>query len=130
MLKGDHNVPPATLGQYATPAHDDDPSVLQGQRDALPSKEGRYAMPATPGHDDESMTKSPVSESTSTIWKVPPQWPLLGPQQIESLMKSQYSKKVGRPLASFTTVLELEQEETPMLIEDWNPTICVILQLW
>ena len=64
---------PATLGRCAMPVCDDDPSVPQGQRDAPPSKEGRYAMPVTPGHDDESTTKSPVSESALTIRKVPPQ---------------------------------------------------------
>ena len=44
--KSNHNAPLASLGQYATPTHDVDPSVLQGQKDAPPSKEGRYAAPA------------------------------------------------------------------------------------
>jgi hypothetical protein len=113
MQKGDCNAPPANLGQYATPTRDVDPSVPQGQRDAPPSKEGRYATPATPGHDDKSATKSPISESASTIRKASTQRPFLGPQQIESLMKSQYGNKIGKPPASFATVLEQDREETP-----------------
>jgi hypothetical protein len=111
--KSDCNAPLASLSRYAAPTRDVDPSVPQGQKDAPPSKEGRYAAPATPGHDDESATKSPNSESASTIRQASIQRPFLGPQQIESLMKSQYGNKTGTPPASFATVLEQDREETP-----------------
>ena len=115
--KGDCDAPPASQGQYAAPTRDDDPSLLRDDGDALPLREGWYAMPATPGRDDKTAAKSPISESASTVRKVPLQQSHLGPQQIESLMKSQHGKKGGKLSASFTSVLEQEREETPMPTE-------------
>jgi hypothetical protein len=106
-LSSRRDVPPANEGQY------DD---LSSRRDVLPASEGRYAVPATTGRDDESIIKSPISESASTVRKAPIQWPLLGTQQIDLIMKSQYGKKIGKLPDSFATVLESEREETPMLI--------------
>ena len=56
-----------------TPAHDDELSSLKDKKDVPPSIRGQYAMPVTPGCDDESATKSPISELALTVQKVPPQ---------------------------------------------------------
>ena len=120
MPKGLCDAPPASQGWYAAPATTErevDPPVPKGRMDALPAMPGRYATPATPGHDDETAIKSPTSESASTVRKISQQCPLLGPQQIDSLMKSQYKKKLGKPPASFAEVLEQDREETPTPIE-------------
>jgi hypothetical protein len=103
-LSSRRDAPPASEGWY------DD---LSSQRDVPPASEGRYAVPATTGNNDESIIKLPISESASTIRKIPVQQPLLGTQQIDSIMKSQYRKKIGKLPDSFITVLESEQEEMP-----------------
>jgi hypothetical protein len=118
--KSDRDAPPTSSGQYAVPAtpeRDDDPSSLKDEKDALPASRGRYATPATPGHDNESAVKSPISESASTVRRAPLQRLFLGPQQIDSLMKSQYGKKLGKLPDSFATVLKQDREETPTPIE-------------
>ena len=111
--KGNRDAPPTSQGQYAAPMHDDNPPSSLNDGDAPPLREGRYAMPATPGHDDKSTSKSPASESASTIRRLPLLRPLLGPQQIDSLMKSQYSRKIGKLPDSFATIIEQGREETP-----------------
>ena len=111
--KGDRNVPPASQGRYAMPTRDDDPPLSRDNRDVLPLRKGRYATPATPVCDDESTSKSPASKSASTIRRLPLLRPLLGPQQINSLTKSQYGRKIGKLPDSFTTILEQGREETP-----------------
>jgi hypothetical protein len=78
-LSSQRDALPASEGWY------DD---LSSWRDALPASKGRYAMPATTGRDDRSIIKSP--------------------QQIDSIMKLQYGKKIGKLPDSFATVLELE----------------------
>ena len=120
MPKGLHDALPASQGWYAVPVtteHEVDPPVPKGRMDALPAMPGRYATPATPGHDDETAIKSPTSGSASTVRKISQQHPLLGLQQIDLLMKSQYGKKLGKPPASFTEVLEQDREETPTPIK-------------
>jgi len=42
---------------------------------------------------------------------------MLGAQQIDSIVKSRYAKKVNRKPASFATVLEQERDETPTPVE-------------
>jgi hypothetical protein len=130
MLKSNRDVPPASQGRYATPVLtqcDDDLSLwrdappasegwyddLSSRRDVPPASKGRYATPATTGRDDESIIKSPISESASTVRKIPVRRLLLGTQQIDSIMKSQYGRKIGKLPDSFITVLESEQEEMP-----------------
>jgi hypothetical protein len=115
-LKNNCDVPPTSQGWYARPVLTQCDDNLSSRRDALPASKGRYAVPATTGHDDESIIKSPISESASTIRKIPVQRSLLGTQQIDPIMKSQYRKKIGKLPDSFTTVLESEQEEMPMPI--------------
>jgi hypothetical protein len=120
MPKGLRDAPPASQGRYAAPATTEcevNPPAPKGRMDALPAMPGQYAAPATPGRDDKSAIKSPISESASTVRKISQQCPLLGPQQIDSLMKSQYGKKLGKPPASFAKVLEQDREETPTPIE-------------
>ena len=112
--KGDRDVPPTSQGWYAAPMRDDNPPSSRDDGDAPPLREGRYAMPATPGRDDKSTSKSSASESASAIKRLPLLRPLLGPQQIDSLMKLQYGRKIGKLPDSFATVLEQGREETPM----------------
>jgi hypothetical protein len=57
-LSSQRDALPASEGRYDN---------LSSWRDALPASEGRYAMPATTEHDDESIIKSPISESASTV---------------------------------------------------------------
>ena len=95
-------------GDRDAPMCDDNPPSSRDNGDAPPLREGWYATPVTPGHDDKS-----TSESTSTIRRLPLLWPLLGPQQIDSLMKSQYGRKIGKLPDSFTTILKQGWEETP-----------------
>jgi len=126
------DAPPANAGRYAapaTPGRDDDLT-----RDAPPANQGRYAAPANTGRDDESSTrkpflitrprsttlstgKSPASESASTVRRAPGQRPLLGPEQIGTIVKSQLEKKRGKRAGSFATVLEQERDETPSPME-------------
>jgi hypothetical protein len=68
MLKSDRD---ASQGWYATPVPTQRDDDLSSRRDALPASKGRYAVPATTGHDDESIIKSPISESASTVRKIP-----------------------------------------------------------
>ena len=113
LPKGEEDALPASQGQYAAPMCDVDLSSLRGKKDAPPASKGRHATPATPGCDDESTSKSPASKSASTIRRLPLLRPLLGPQQIDSLMKSQYGRKIGKLPDSFATILEQDREETP-----------------
>ena len=139
--KGSRDAPPVTQSRYATPVTsgcDDDLPAPQGQGDALPASKGRYATPATPGCEDDSAnpskrrlslpprksssvtisgSKSPVSESASTVRRVPLPRTLLGPQQIRSILASQYGKKSSRKPEAFDTVLEQEQDEMPTPVE-------------
>ena len=48
---------------------------------------------------------------------MPGQRPLLGPEQIGSIVKSQLEKKKGKQPGSFATVLEQERNETPSPME-------------
>ena len=109
MLRSVCDVPLTNQSWYAmpaTPVHDDDPSLSKDEKDAPPASIGQYAMPVTPGCDDESAAKLPISESALTVHRGLLQRPLLGPQQIESLMKSQYGKTVGKQCA------DTEQDST------------------
>ena len=122
----------------ATSGCDDDLPAPQGQGDAPPASKGRYATPATPGREDDSAnpskrrlslpprksssatisgSKSPVSESASTVRRVPLPRTLLGPQQIGSILNSQYGKKSSRKPEAFDTVLEQERDEMPTPVE-------------
>jgi hypothetical protein len=130
--KAKRDAPPANAGRYATSATPDVDDDLT--RDAPPANQGRYAAPATPGRDDESSTrrpflitrprsttlstgKSPVSESASTVRRAPGLRPLLGPEQIGTIVKSQLEKKIGKRAGSFATVLEQERDESPSPME-------------
>ena len=139
--KGDLDAPPTSEGRYAAPVTtgcDDDLSLPQGKRDAPPASTGRYAMPATPGRDDESAntsnrclsllpqrsssttireSKSPASESASTIRRAPPKRTTLGAPQIDSIVKARYAKRASKKLASFATVLETERDKTPTPVD-------------
>ena len=128
--------------RYAMPAtsgHVDDPPTPQGERDALPVNTGWYAAPVMTGCDVDlgdanqehlllpqptlspsrtalSSTRLPLSESTSTVRRTHTSQPSLGPQQIGSIIKSQFGRKLGIKPDSFEEAIERQREEMPMPI--------------
>ena len=103
-------------------------------RDAPPTSQGRYAAPATTGRDDEpsarkpflitkprsttlSTGRSPASESASMVRCAPGLRPLLGPEQIGTIVKFQLEKRKGKCAGSFATVLEQGRDESPSPME-------------
>ena len=130
--KTKQDAPPANAGKHAAPATPgcDDDLV----RDVLPTSQGWYAAPAITGRDDKpsarkpflitrprsttlSTGRSPASESASTVQRAPGQRPLLGPEQIGTIVKSQLEKRKGKRAGSFATVLEQECDEPH---HQWN----------
>src|SRR5713101_4017591 len=130
--KAKQDPPSANAGRYDTSAT---PVVQHNlSRDAPPARIGRNAAPANAGRDDDSSTRkpfnitrprsstistgrSPASESASTVRREPARRPLLGPQQIGSIVQSQFIKKAGKRAGSFATVIEQEHDESPSPME-------------
>lgn len=61
---------------------------------------------SSPSRTTLSGARSPLSESTSTVQCTHTSQPSLGPQQIESIMKSQYGQKLGIKPDSFKDAIE------------------------